>query len=101
MEKAQEEGEKLTKREVELGLTVLKNRGGAVNDTVRLDFDRPLLRITDISKEGAPWQFMRYAKAYAKSKRKEQELTGQELDWAFPGNPFRAGPGSGRGGSLS
>ena len=47
MEKALDEGEKLEDRKVKLDLTILKQRNGAVNETVNLTFDRPILTITD------------------------------------------------------
>lgn len=47
MEKAQDELKQLTDRKVDLSVTPLKNRGGLVNKTITLDFDRPLLRIKD------------------------------------------------------
>jgi DNA primase catalytic core len=47
LEKAQQENEVLTDRVVDLKLTVLKNRNGAVNQTATLSFDRPILTIMD------------------------------------------------------
>lgn len=47
MEKAQDEQLQLKDRKVELKVTPLKNRNGIVNKTIKLDFDRPLLTITD------------------------------------------------------
>jgi replicative DNA helicase len=51
MEKAQDEQTQLTDRKVELKVTPLKNRNGIVNKTVSLDFDRPLLKISDKQKK--------------------------------------------------
>lgn len=47
VEKAQDEGEKLKDRVIDLNVTVLKNRNGKVNETVNLEFDRPVLWICD------------------------------------------------------
>jgi replicative DNA helicase len=47
MEKAQEEQTQLTDQRVKLDITPLKNRNGIVNKKIVLDFDRPLLRITN------------------------------------------------------
>lgn len=47
MEKAQDEGSGYTGDEVELTLTVLKNRNGLVNEERPLMFNRPLLTIKD------------------------------------------------------
>ena len=47
MQKAQDEQTQLTTRHVDITVTPLKNRNGIVNRAVSLDFDRPLLKITD------------------------------------------------------
>jgi len=47
MEKAQDEGEPSLGAEVELKVTVLKNRNGQVNEERALTFNRPLLTIKD------------------------------------------------------
>lgn len=47
MEKAQDEGKPLDSEEVDLKLTILKNRNGIVNEDVMLNFNRPLLTIKD------------------------------------------------------
>lgn len=53
MEKAQDEGGQSTQDEVELKVTVLKNRNGPVNEERTLTFNRPLLTIKD--KEKGTW----------------------------------------------
>lgn len=45
MEVAQKNDEKCFDREVELQVTLLKNRNGAANQTIKLKFDRPILKI--------------------------------------------------------
>ena len=52
MEKAQDEGEPSLGAEVELKVTVLKNRNGQVNEERALTFNRPLLTIKD---RANPW----------------------------------------------
>lgn len=52
MEKAQDEGEPSPGAEVELKVTVLKNRNGQVNEERALIFNRPLLTIKD---RANPW----------------------------------------------
>lgn len=47
MERAQNNGETLVDPEVELKVTLLKNRNGAVNEEVRLKFYRPTLKISE------------------------------------------------------
>ena len=47
MQNAQDQGEALRDRVVDLTVTALKNRNGMVNEEVVLRFDRPLLSITD------------------------------------------------------
>ncbi len=47
MERAQDEGEIVKQRSVDLTLTVLKNRNGAVSDTIEMEFDRPILTIRE------------------------------------------------------
>ncbi len=47
MQKAQDEDRKLTARTVNIDLTILKNRNGAVNDKVTLIFDRPILTMRE------------------------------------------------------
>jgi len=47
MEKAIEDGERLTKPTVPLSVTVLKNRNGAVNLETVLDFNRPLFTLSE------------------------------------------------------
>jgi 5S rRNA maturation endonuclease (ribonuclease M5) len=47
MEKAQDEGERSYEDEIELKVTVLKNRNGPVNEERTLVFNRPLLTIKD------------------------------------------------------
>jgi DNA primase len=53
MEKAQAYGERSLEDEVELKVTVLKNRNGPVNEERALTFNRPLLTIKD--KEKGTW----------------------------------------------
>jgi DNA primase catalytic core len=53
MQKAQDRDEALTDSRVDLKLTILKNRNGAVNEEVVLSFDRPILTITE--KEKGRW----------------------------------------------
>ena len=53
METAQDEGKRSTEDEVELKVTVLKNRNGPVNEERALIFNRPLLTIKD--KEKGSW----------------------------------------------
>jgi replicative DNA helicase len=48
MQKALDEQDQILDRNVELKVTPLKNRGGIVNKTILLDFDRPLLKIKDM-----------------------------------------------------
>jgi len=50
MEKSQDEGERTLGDEVELKVTVLKNRNGPVNEERTLIFNRPLLTIKDREK---------------------------------------------------
>jgi len=50
MQKAQDRDETLRDREIDLRLTILKNRNGAVNEDVILSFDRPILTITERDK---------------------------------------------------
>jgi len=52
MEKAQDSGEYITGDEVDLRVTVLKNRNGPVNEERTLLFNRPLLTIKD---KDSPW----------------------------------------------
>lgn len=47
MERAQNEGDIINERSVDLTLTVLKNRNGAVNETIEMEFDRPILTIRE------------------------------------------------------
>lgn len=47
MEKAQDEGDAFPGDEVELKVTVLKNRNGQVNEERDLTFNRPLLKVKD------------------------------------------------------
>lgn len=47
MGKAQEENKVVREREVDITLTILKNRNGMVNETVTLCFDRPILTIRE------------------------------------------------------
>ena len=47
METAQDNGTTLRDPEVELELTILKNRDGIVNEKVKLKFNRPILTLTD------------------------------------------------------
>jgi len=54
MEKAQAEGEWLKDPEVDLKVTVLKNRNGAVNEDMLLRFNRPLLTLSE-PQGGSPW----------------------------------------------
>lgn len=53
MNKAQDQGETLKDRLVDLQVTILKQREGRVNENVTLEFDRPILTIKD--KEGGKW----------------------------------------------
>ena len=48
MQKAQDEGEDLTEPEVDLKITVLKNRDGIVNLSKTLKFYRPTLTIKEV-----------------------------------------------------
>ncbi len=50
MEKANEEQKQLTDRKIDLRVTPLKNRNGLVNKNILLEFDRPVLRISDKQK---------------------------------------------------
>ena len=47
MGKAQEENKVVREREVDITLTILKNRNGMVNEAVTLCFDRPILTIRE------------------------------------------------------
>jgi DNA primase catalytic core len=47
MEKSQEQSTEVTARVVDLEITILKNRNGLVNDSVRLEFDRPILTVRE------------------------------------------------------
>lgn len=51
MEKSQEQSTKITARVVDIEISVLKNRNGLVNDSVRLEFDRPVLRVREKSSQ--------------------------------------------------
>ncbi len=44
---AEDKHQKVKDREVDLEAIILKNRNGAVNDTITLTFDRPILNISD------------------------------------------------------
>jgi len=56
MQKAQDIGETLRERAVDLKVTILKNRNGAVNEQTTLRFDRPILTITDPgTQNGGKW----------------------------------------------
>lgn len=47
MEKSEEQSTKIAARVVELEISILKNRNGLVNESVRLEFDRPILTVRE------------------------------------------------------
>ena len=44
-------GRKIQDRTIDVTLSILKNRNGAVNHDVRLRFDRPVLQMLDVSEK--------------------------------------------------